>query len=313
MYRLQFYRGDYVERQRAANADRAVAYVEHHFNSSVSASAGYAVVVVGSNASSTSRNWGRWYARAVAEQFGTQVGGDGGILVGGWAGRGDGNVKHTKMPAVLLEPLFASNPQQAEAIRSEAGQAALARILAESIRRFFPDGGLIAFSVGHKYKTSNPNDRGAALAGGGTEADYAERVLQKAAQLLADEPAAPTRRMLRVMQGETLLFETAVDEDATLTWSAERNLLSIADSGDAPAPRTAPPLRAAAQPARPMAKRRAAAKTAAAGAPRAAAAKSSGKPGGKRPAAAGKAPRATAGKTKRASGRSAKRGARAGG
>ena len=226
-YRIKFYKGDYFERQQAANADKAVAYVEHHFNSSASPAAGYAVVVVGSNASSSSRNWGRWYAKAVAEQFGTKVGGDQGILVGGWDGRGDGNVKHTKMPAVLLEPLFASNPQQADLIRAEAGQAALARVLAESIRRFFPDGGLVAFSVGHKYKRSSPNDRGAALSGGGTEADHAEKVLQKAEKLLCEEAAAPTQRMLRVMKGEQLLFETAVDEDAVLSWSSDRNLLFI--------------------------------------------------------------------------------------
>jgi len=226
-YSVKYYKGDYMQRQLAANADRAVAYVEHHFNSSASPTASYAVVVVGSNASNTSRNWGRWYAKAVAEQFGTKAGGDQGILVGGWEGRGDGNVKHTRMPALLLEPLFASHPQQAEAIRSDAGQAVLARILAESIRRFFPDGGLIAFSVGHKYKSSSPNDRGAALAGGGNEADHAEKVLLKAARLLAEEAAVATPRMLRVMKGEQLLFETAVDEDAVLSWSSERNLLFI--------------------------------------------------------------------------------------
>ena len=176
MYEVKFYKGDYLARQQAANSAKAVAYVEHHFNSSSSESASYAVVVVGSNASNTSRNWGRWYARAIAEQFGTKVGGDDGILVGGWDGRGDGNLKHTKMPALLLEPLFASNPQQADLIRSEDGQNALARVLVESIHRYFPEGGLIAFSVGHKYKTSNPADRGAPLAGGGNEADYAEKV-----------------------------------------------------------------------------------------------------------------------------------------
>jgi hypothetical protein len=242
MYKVKFYKGDYLQRQQAANADKAAAYVEHHFNSSANPSANYAVVVVGSNASSTSRNWGRWYAKAVAEQFGTKVGGDGGILVGGWNGRGDGNVKHTNMPAVLLEPLFASHPQQAEAIRSEAGQAALARILAESIRRFIPGGGLIAFSVGHKYKTSSPNDRGAALAGGGTEADHAELVLQRAARLLTEEAAEPAPRTLRVMQGDRLLFETVVDEDAVIHWSSDRNLLFIpeADGAPAPAPRAAP-------------------------------------------------------------------------
>ena len=150
--------------------------------------ASYAVVVTGSNASPTSKNWGRWYARAVATFFGTQVGGDNGILVGGWSGRGDGNLKHTKMPAVLLEPLFSSNPQHADIIRSDRGQTDLARILVESIQRFFPNGGLIAFSVGHKYKESNPNDRGADLAGGGSEADYAEKVLNKAAVMNSGIP-----------------------------------------------------------------------------------------------------------------------------
>ena len=47
MYQVKFYKGDYLQRQLAANADKAVAYVEHHFNSSASASANYAVVVVG--------------------------------------------------------------------------------------------------------------------------------------------------------------------------------------------------------------------------------------------------------------------------
>jgi len=38
--------------------------------------------------------------------------------------------------------------------------------------------------VGHKYKTSNPNDRGAAVIGGGWVADYAEDVLVRAKELL---------------------------------------------------------------------------------------------------------------------------------
>jgi hypothetical protein len=228
MYKVKFYKGEYLERQRAANKDKAVAYVEHHFNSA-GPTANYALVVVGSNASQTSVNWGSWYAKAVAEQFNTKVYRDDGVAKGGLNGRGDGNVKHTAMPAVLLEPLFVSNPQQADIVRSDSGQAALARILAESIRRFFPQGGLIAFSVGHKYKTSRPRDRGAALAGGGAEADYAEKVLKQAAALLTEAQPEPQPRMLRVMQGEKLIFETQVDEDAVVVWSSDRNLLYIPD------------------------------------------------------------------------------------
>ncbi len=228
MYSVKFYKGDYYDRQKAANKDKAVAYIEHHFNSSSSPKSDYAVVIVGSNASQTSKNWGRWYAREIRDQFNTSIGGSDGILVGGWNGRGDSNIKYTKMPALLLEPLFASNPAQAEIIRSESGQALLAQILAESIYRFFPDGGLIAFSVGHKYKKSNPNDRGAALAGGGVEADYAEKVLKKAAELLEKktEPQ-PVKRTIRIMQQGQVIFETTVDEDAEVTWSPGRDLLTI--------------------------------------------------------------------------------------
>lgn len=228
MYTVRFYKGDYVARQRQANEDRCVAYVEHHFNSAAAASADYAVAIVGSNASQTSRNWGRWYARAIAAEFGTRVAGDDGILVGGYDGRGDGNLRHTTMPAVLLEPLFASNPVHAAWIRGDAGQARLARVLCESIQRFFQAGGLIGFSVGHKYKTSAPADRGAAVVGGGTEADCAEQVLLQARTMLEGVAAAPGPRTLRVMQGDTLLWSGAVDEDADVTWDPARGLLRIA-------------------------------------------------------------------------------------
>lgn len=227
MYKVSFYKGNYTARQSKANTDKAIAYVEHHFNSSSSSTASYAVVVTGSNASPTSKNWGRWYSKAVATFFGSKVGGDNGILVGGWNGRGDGNLKYTNMPAILLEPLFASNPQHADIIRSERGQTDLARILVESIQRFFPNGGRIAFSVGHKYKESNPNDRGADLAGGGSEADYAEKVLNKAAVMLEALNQTVMARKIRVIHGDNVLFETEVDEDALVVWDAERGLLNI--------------------------------------------------------------------------------------
>jgi len=186
MYSVKFYKGNYRDRQSAANADRAICYVEHHFNSCGFPEVEYTVVVVGSNASRTSREWGRWYAHAVSKEFGTTLGGDDGIKVGGYSGRGNANICHTRMPAILVEPLFASNPDHAAIIRSDEGQERLARVLVESIRTFFPAaaGGLVAFSVGHKYKRSKPNDRGARLHGGGTEADYAEKVLIKAAAVL---------------------------------------------------------------------------------------------------------------------------------
>lgn len=227
MYEIRFYKGDYLARQKAANADKCVAYVEHHFNSSSSETANYSVVVTGSNASQTSKNWGRWYARAVAHEFDVRLGGSDGILVGGFEGRGDYNLRFTDMPALLLEPLFASHPQSAQLIKSEDGQQRLATILCDSIMRFFPNGGLIGFSVGHKYKTTNPNDRGAAIYGGGVEADYAELVLEKAKHLLEAIGQRQEAREIKVMQGNEVLWKQQVDEDANVKWDAERGILRI--------------------------------------------------------------------------------------
>ncbi len=240
MYRCKFYKGDYRERQEQANADRCAAYVEHHFNSSTSPSASYAVVITGANASQTSRNWGRWYAQAVAREFNLSAGGDQGILVGGFDGRGDFNLRFTDMPAILLEPLFASNPRQAEWIRNDDGQARLARILCDSIRRFFQSGGLVGFSVGHKYKRSAPNDRGAAVVGGGWEADYAEQVLLKA-QAMLEEVVAPQReREIQVFAGEEILFRQVIDVDADVTWDGVRGVLRIDRAVPTVEPRSAP-------------------------------------------------------------------------
>jgi N-acetylmuramoyl-L-alanine amidase len=227
MYQVKFYKGDYYARQAAANEDQCKLYVEQHFNSSAAQSANYSVVVTGYNASQTSKNWGRWYARAVSQEFDIPVGGDSGLLVGGYNGRGDYNLRFTNMPAILLEPFFVSNPQTAEIIKTEAAQYRLASILTESIQRFLPNGGLVGFSVGHKYKTYNPNDRGAAVFGGGTEADIAEAVLLKAQQQLEAIGAVPQEREIKVMQGNEVLWKGNIDFDADVRWDGQRGVLTV--------------------------------------------------------------------------------------
>ena len=187
MYKVNFYKGDYSARQEAANKDRCVCYIEHHFNANEGKAGNYVVVILGNNASDISKKWGRLYAQKIHDVFGVKVWGeDGGILVGGYNGRGDGNIRDAHMPAILVEPLFANNEEHASYIKSEPGQQKLAQVLVNTIREMFPNGGTVGFSVGHKYKTSKPNDRGTDVFGGGTEADYAEKVLNKA-KILLDE------------------------------------------------------------------------------------------------------------------------------
>ncbi len=238
MYDVRFYKGNYRWRQKQANRDYCAAYVEHHFNSASNPMSSYSVVVTGYLASETSRNWGRWYANRVGQEFGIPVAGTGGILVGGYNGRGNGNLQHTSMPAILLEPLFASNPEHADWIRSEDGQDTLARILAESIIEFFPDGSRIGFSVGHKYKTSRPKDRGAAVYGGGAEADYAEIVMEKAKFLLeSDKPIIddivpeeediPDNDIRVIKDGQELWLHSELDEDDNVIWDEKNRILYI--------------------------------------------------------------------------------------
>ena len=181
-WEVRFYTGDYKERQRQANIDGAVCYVEQHFNASSNPDANYAMVVVANNASQKSKSWGLHYALKASELFDIR---NNRLSIGGIGGRGNGNLIYTSMPAILLEPCFISNPEQARLMLEDSYQDKLAKVLADSIRVFFPDGGLVAFSIGHVGKTSNPNDRGASVAGSDLmESDIATKVMQKARKML---------------------------------------------------------------------------------------------------------------------------------
>ena len=93
MYQVRFYKGDYQWRQKQANQDKCAAYVEHHFNSSPSIQSDYSVVITGYNASELSKNWGKSYASRISREFGVPLGGRSGLLIGGYNGRGNGNLK----------------------------------------------------------------------------------------------------------------------------------------------------------------------------------------------------------------------------
>lgn len=232
MYDVVWVKGDYRDRQLQANSLGCVCYVEAHFNAlgqddPDTQRDNPALCIVGANASTTSRNWAKWYTSAIAEEFGIR---NGGILVG--PRRGDFNLRYTSMPAVLLEPLFCSDATQAGIIKSADGQNRLARILTDSIRRFFPNGGKVAFSVGHKYKDSNPNDRGARILGGGWEAEYAEEVLYKAQGMISGGiDVSGNDRVVRVIVGGVTVQDFKVEPDADVRWNQATDTLTIGCGG----------------------------------------------------------------------------------
>jgi hypothetical protein len=191
VFTVKFYSGDYGARQKAANADGAVLYLEGHANSATSITAAYSMAVVAGNHSSKSYNMAVEFAKACGAAFGAgtaehpAIYGWDGVRIGG---RGDGNLSRTNMPAVLLEPLFASNPTQTRYAETEEGLDKLALIIKQLVYAHFPKGGLIAFSIGHVGKASQPADRGAAWKGRRftNEAGYVTEYMKRAAALLTE-------------------------------------------------------------------------------------------------------------------------------
>lgn len=182
LYSVKFYTGDYKIRQEKAMEDGALCYVEQHFNATENPDNNYTLVLVTDNANEMSRLWGQYYVDRISEEFQIEKGKDNGISVIKDGDRGYGNMKYLNIPAILLEPFYISNSLGLEWAETEQGK--LAQIIVESIYKFFPDGGLIAFSVGHKYKTSRPDDCGAMPFEGIKEIDFNEKVMEKAARML---------------------------------------------------------------------------------------------------------------------------------
>ena len=181
----------YRERQRAANRDGAVVYIEHHINSNAGQPGRYGFVIVGRNASRTSKGMakqyvefleGAFYPEIKARRPAVQIGGAGNI-----------SIVHTAMPAMLLEPCFGNNPVHADILKSIEGIDKLGDVLVRTITDWFSGGGLVAFSVGHRRlrnKSTSKLDQGCAIHDAPrhpledrmmAEADFAEMILQDAA------------------------------------------------------------------------------------------------------------------------------------
>lgn len=184
VYKVKFYRGDYRDREEKANEDGAICYVEQHFNSTGGdPETNYTMVLITTGSSDFTRTWAEYYVNRVSEQFQLKKWKGTGIKVLVQGDRGYGNLKYLKMPAILPEPFLICNSTGLEWAKTR--QDELSQILVDSIYKFFPEGGLVAFSVGHKYKISNINDKGAGpFADGICEIDFNEPVLEKAAKML---------------------------------------------------------------------------------------------------------------------------------
>lgn len=167
-YTVKYYdQQSYRDRQIAANGDDAICFVAQHLNGHENPDADYCAVIVGTNASEKSIRWGQRYCQMIESEFGipiTKYGNLNGVVKGGYQGRGNSQLTATVAPAILPEPLFATNPERAKLLKPSAlnepnadmgnyanrkGIERLGRVLANSIMSEFPEGGLVAFSIGH--------------------------------------------------------------------------------------------------------------------------------------------------------------------
>ena len=235
-------RRDYKDRQLFANSKKAVLYIEHHFNAleydKPGTSDNPSSVLVATNGSQKSRDFAKLYSERVSARWGYP---NKGVDIVDSKRAGYWNLYYTSMPAVLLEPLYVSDPEQATLAMSEVGQKALAEILAQTIREQFPQGGLIAFSLGHKYR-KDPKykyDRGAPVKGGNGlgEADIAENVLKLTAELLTAAPKTDEvpkqERNGFCLLGEWVRYRTFYRGSEIFTVLKDRkNYAEISVSGD---------------------------------------------------------------------------------
>jgi hypothetical protein len=168
-------RGDYSARRDAARRAGAAVHLQFHFNSGGGA---YSLTEITSAADARCRRLARLLAADGARIFGIANNGVNTLSPGerGWSCIGD------ELPGIINEPFFGDSPRQAAIARRS--QALLADMIAARIRQVYPAKSVIALTLGHKYKTSNPSDRGADLAGGGNEASYMEPVLERTARNL---------------------------------------------------------------------------------------------------------------------------------
>lgn len=150
-------RGPLYQRQIDANNAGCIAAVEQHFNAVTKEKINYAEALI---MHERSRAFANDYLKRVVAKFEIP---NAGVIIN--PPRGQGCLKFYRCPAILVEPGFISNHDYANVLQSGEGIDEMAKVLVDSVCAMFPDGGLVALSVGHGYRgTPDPgapvNDKG---------------------------------------------------------------------------------------------------------------------------------------------------------
>jgi hypothetical protein len=179
-----FLTGDYAVRsvrQREAAAERCALTVEFHFNSNgATAKGGEVYYRTGDEASQEVAK------RVIANFQALGLPNHGDPLKSATDGEGRAAfINRYRNPAILLEPLFVSNPAQAKWLHAPGNLQRLAEAVAKAILDATQPGDKIGLSIGHLGKDSSPSDRGAPCSLGDMEATHGEAMARAVAKLLA--------------------------------------------------------------------------------------------------------------------------------
>lgn len=178
-----FLKGDYTgknkERQRQAKVSGCDFVVSFHFNSANTPSASGAEIY--HNDKELAQKIAQELIKRITKVLGNKVRG-----VKSAKGTRASFINFYHCPAVLLEPCFVSNPNEATKLHDVNVVRELAREIVEVLKLFLPADAVIGLDIGHKFKTSSPNDMGAACVAekGCSEAKHGEQLAKAVASLL---------------------------------------------------------------------------------------------------------------------------------
>ena len=170
--RIVWLKGDYVgnhERQSQASKENCRLVISFHFNAHSNAKANGSEVF--SNGKGDADYIAARLLHIITNILGTRARG-----VKPAAGSKAGFLRFYHCPAVLLEPCFITNPDEANLVHDVSIVRQLGEAIAMALVKWLPFDAVLGFDIGHKFKTSQTNDKGARCFYGDFEADHAEQL-----------------------------------------------------------------------------------------------------------------------------------------
>lgn len=183
--RIAWLKGDYTgknkERQKAAGQKGCSLVISFHFNASANPKASGAEVY--HNEKGNAETVAKALLSSITQVLGVKARG-----VKKAKGTRASFIQHYPCPAVLLEPCFVTNPKEAALLHDVAVIRKLGETLAATLFAHTPTRPHahtpIGIDIGHKFKTTNPDDRGARCFLGDFEANHAEKLAKVVAASL---------------------------------------------------------------------------------------------------------------------------------